>query len=85
MLYAVRSRSEQERCCSCCAHCPSHITARLPPAAALLAECLHPALLRLAVIHVQRQCQVVPGGGGRRLTTGECQQLLSAGRRAYAD
>ncbi|KAI7844567.1 hypothetical protein COHA_001925 [Chlorella ohadii] len=50
-----------------------------------LSECLHPALLRLAVIHVQRQCQVVPGGGGRRLTTGECQQLLSAGRRAYAD
>lgn len=49
------------------------------------AECLHPALLRPAVTHVQRQCQAPPGSGGRRLTPEECQQLLSAGRRAYAD
>ncbi|PRW58444.1 hypothetical protein C2E21_3136 [Chlorella sorokiniana] len=35
-----------------------------------LSECLHPTLLRLAVTHVQRQCQIKPDGGGRRLTTG---------------
>lgn len=45
-----------------------------------LTECTHPMLLRMAVSHVESQCQLGRGS----LTPAEYEQLVWAGRRAYA-
>lgn len=50
------------------------------PAPSRCTECAHPALLRLAVTHLESQCQL----GMRSLSPAEYEQLVWAGRRAYA-